>query len=468
MADRGLLEVLRRRRGWIVAGAVLGLVLAGAYLATAPRTYQATAGAFFSLEYGNSASDLVQGSTYAQSQVESFALLATTPAVLEPVLEELGVDESPQSLAGRIQASAPVDSVLVEVTVTDASPERSARLADAVVGSLSELVETLAPANDDGAPTVRATTVAPAEVPARPAAPDPVLDLGVGLVAGLLAGTAAAFLRSALDTRIRDAEVLAEVTPRPLIGSVGVLPDAGRRGIVVEGDPHSPQAESFRQLRTSLEFLAVQADSAARRSWVLQVTSSGPGEGKSTVAANLAAALAETSASVLLVDADLRRPTIARLLRLEGAAGLTTVLLGQASVADVVQDWGRSGLQVLPSGPVPPNPAELLGSPAMGRLLDRLRGSYDFVVVDTPPLLPVADAAVLSRFTDGAVLVANARLTRRHSLLESLSNLDRVGATVLGVVLNAVQRDEETYSYRSREAEPMVDALVGPAAGRRP
>src|SRR4051794_20375901 len=248
MTNRGLLEVLRRRRVWIVSGVLLGLLASGLYLLTAPRAYQATAGAFFSLEYGNSASDLVQGSTYAQGQVASFALLATTPAVLESVLQGFDLDESPQAFSRRVQASAPVDTVLVEVTVTDASPEQSARLADAVVDSLSDLVEKLAPANDDGTPTVRATTVAPAEVPSVPSSPDPLLDLAVGLLLGLLAGTGAAYARSALDNRVRDAGVLAEVTDRSVIASVGVLTDGEQHPVVVASDPHSPQAESFRQL----------------------------------------------------------------------------------------------------------------------------------------------------------------------------------------------------------------------------
>lgn len=461
MRSPGLLEVVRKQRAWLAVGVLLGLLLAVAHLVTTPRSYEATAGAYFSLEYGDSASDLVQGSTYAQNQVSSFALLVTTPAVLEPVAVEFGLTESSQAFARRVSASAPLDSVVVEVTVTDGSPEQSARLADAVVESLSDLVEDLAPANSDGDPTVRATTVAPAEVPQAAASPDVLLTLALSLLGGLAAGAAAGFLRAALDTRIRDAGVLAEVTDRAVVGTIGLIPGRGRRPVIVESDPHSTHAESYRQLRTNLEFVALAAETgrAAGRGTVLLVTSSRPGEGKSTVAANLAAALAETSASVLLVDADLRRPSVAAQLGIEGGAGLTTVLLGQATLEDVVQPWGRAGLQVLASGTVPPNPVELLGSPAMARLVDGLREQYDYVVVDTSPVLPVADAAVLSRLVDGALMVVNAGLTRRDHLQESLANLDQVGATVLGVVLNAVRRDEEEYSYRPVD-RPEPDAAA--------
>jgi capsular exopolysaccharide synthesis family protein len=193
---------------------------------------------------------------------------------------------------------------------------------------------------------------------------------------------------------------------------------------------------------------------------VLAVTSSLPAEGKSTVSGNLAVALAETGARVLLVDADLRRPAIAELLGVEGGVGLTTVLAGAARVEDVVQDWGGKQLQVLASGPVPPNPAELLGSPAMRGLLEDLRGRYDHVVIDTAPLLPVADAAVLSRLVDGTLLVAQAGRVRRAELTRALGNLDQVSARVLGIVLNRVRGEESSYSYGriAHEDEPQATA----------
>lgn len=447
MLNHRTLEVVRRGRTWIIGAVVAGLVASLAYVLVAPRSYAASASVFFSLEYGNSASDLVQGSTYAQDQVASYALLARTPAVLEPVIAQFELDETPRELAGRVAADAPVDTVVVDVTVRDRDPDRSAALADEVAASLSRIVEDLAPDNADGVPTVNATTVAPAEVPDGPVSPDVPLSLVLGLLAGLAVGTGAAFARDRLDTRVRDVAALAAITDRPAIGSIAVLDGSAAGSVVVDSQPHGTHAEAFRQLRTNLEFLAV-ADGAAGGARVVMVTSSRSGEGKSTVAVNLAAALAETAAKVVLVDADLRRPTVARTLRVEGSVGLSTVLVGQAGLSDVVQEWGASGLTVLTSGAVPPNPAELLGSPAMAGLVERLRASYDYVVIDTAPLLPVADAAVLSRLVDGAVLVVDAAGTHRDQVAESLRNMDQVDGRVLGVVLNRVQRDEEEYSYR--------------------
>ncbi|GAA4752513.1 polysaccharide biosynthesis tyrosine autokinase [Modestobacter marinus] len=469
-----LMAVLRRRWRWATAAALVGLLAGLAWALTTAPTYRSTASVYFSLQYGDTASDLVQGSTFTQNQVTSYAELATTPAVLQPVIDELGLPMGVSALAGRVQASAPVDTVIVEVAVTDTSAVRSARIADAVVDTLSRTVEELAPEDADGEPTVQATTVAPAEVPVRPAAPNTTLYALAGLVAGLVLGCALLLLRAALDTRVRDTGTLAALTDRPLIGTIGAVRTKGtERPVVVEADPHAPQAESFRQLRTNLQFLSlpgVRTDGAGGR--VLLVTSAVAAEGKSTVSANLAAALAETGARVLLVDADLRRPSLDGVLGIEGSVGLTSVLLGHAAVADVAQDWGSSGLQVLAAGPLPPNPTELLGSPAMAAVLDQLRGTYDHVVLDSAPLLPVADGAVLSRVADGVVLVVNAVRARRAQVTESLQVLETVRATVLGVVLNQVERKEQAYDYRPRHgvagsAPTRVPApvLAAPTAG---
>jgi capsular exopolysaccharide synthesis family protein len=449
MRSRAPLEVVRRRWRWVAVVALLGALAGLAYSLSVPKTYRATAGVFFSLQYGDSASDLVQGSTYTQNQVTSFARLATTPAVLDPVIDDLGLDTTPNALAGRIEASAPLDTVLVEVTVTDGSADGSARIANAVVDTLSRTVENLAPRNDNGRPTVEATTVAPAEVPGGPASPKPPLNVAVGLGIGLLAGLALAWVRETLDNRVRDASVVAEVTDLPVVGTIGSR-SRNSQPVVIESDPHSPQADFFRQLGTNLQFLGVPGAGGSgngRELRTVMVTSSVPAEGKSTVAANLAAALAESNARVVLVDADLRRPATAQMLGLEGAAGLSTILIGRATIDDVLQEWGTSGLHVLASGRVPPNSGELLNSPAMRQVLAELRQRYDFVILDAPPLLPVADAVILSRAVDGAIVVANVTKVRRHQLAESLRSLGQVKARVLGVVLNQVKRRDSSYSY---------------------
>lgn len=446
MSLSAFLGVLRRRWSWLLAGVLVGLTVSVVGSVTAPRLYTAESGLFFTLEYGNSAGDLAQGSNYLQSQVASFALLAETPTVLGPAGEALEVAADGRSLAGQVSASVVPETVVVRIAATDPSPARAAAVANAVAAQLERAVEDLSPAGEDGSPAVRATTVAPAGVPSVPVSPRSSLNLAVGVLAGVLLGCGASLVRDRLDNRVRDAAVVADLTGIPVVGSIPTRPSRSAPGAAVDTDPHGVVAEAFRQLRTNLQFVGMQAeDQGVAR--ILAVTSSRPGEGKSTVSVDLAATLAETGARVLLIDADLRRPAIADRLGLEASAGLTTVLLGRAPVADLVQEWGTGGLHVLASGPVPPNPSELLGSPAMRRLLERLRDDYDHIVVDTAPVLPVADAAILSRSVDGLLVLANVKRVRRAQLSETLRSLAHVEATVLGVVLNQVHREPEVYGY---------------------
>ena len=161
------------------------------------------------------------------------------------------------------------------------------------------------------------------------------------------------------------------------------------------------------------------------------ISSSIPGEGKSTIAINLAVSLADAGARVILVDADLRRPSIAEYLGIEGGVGLTTVLIGRAEVEDVVQPLGRTSLDLLPAGQIPPNPSELLGSMAMADLLERLSASYDMVLLDSPPLLPVTDAVVLSNLAGGALVVVGVDRIHRPQLQQSLESLETAGAHIV-------------------------------------
>lgn len=442
------LQMLRRRWRWVVAVALVGLAAAGAASLTTPRSYEASSSVFFSLSFGDSADDLVQGSAFAQNQVASYAMLATTPTVLDPVIDELGLDTTARSLAGRVSTEVMAGTVVLQVRVSDASPERAAELTDAVTEQLVETVADLAPATAGGQPTVRGTTVSPAVAPTAPSSPRTTLNLAVGLLAGLVLGIAAGLARDLTDTRVRSAEDLTRVTDLPLLAALDAPPGRDdRRDLVVLTAPRSPAAEAVRSLRTAVQFSAQPG-----RPLSLLVTSSNSGEGKSTVAANLALALADAGLRVALVDADLRRPSVADTFGLEGAAGLTTVLIGQAELDDVLQEWGSAGLHVLTTGPLPPNPSELLASPAMADVLARLERTHDVVLVDGAPLLPVTDSAVLARVVSGTMVVGDTSRIRRPALTSALALLRRLDARVVGVVLTHVRRrSSDTYGYDSPE-----------------
>ncbi len=212
-------------------------------------------------------------------------------------------------------------------------------------------------------------------------------------------------------------------------------------------------SEAFRILRTNLQFT-----SPDRELKTMLVTSAGPGEGKSTVAANLAAAWAQSGARVLLVSCDLRRPTIHRIFGISNTPGLTGYLAGRASIEEVIQPTSVPGLDLIASGPVPPNPAELLQSKAMGQFLRAVREDYDVVICDGAPVMAVTDAAVVASQTDGTILVVEAGQTPREAAIHAKELLEQAKANILGVVLNKINvRDQKNryyyYYYRYSEAE---------------
>ncbi|BCW20200.1 hypothetical protein NtRootA9_29080 [Arthrobacter sp. NtRootA9] len=282
------------------------------------------------------------------------------------------------------------------------------------------------------------------------------MNLLIGLFAGLAAGIGIIALRSILDTRIRGEIDLRRMTDAPLLGGISFDADAAKKPLLTQAAAQSPRAESFRQLRTNLQFAHV-----SHKSKTVLVTSSLPGEGKSTTAVNLAMALAQAGQAVALVDADLRRPMVAEYLGLERHAGLTTALVGHAELDDLLQPWGDDNLYVLTSGQVPPNPSELLGSEAMRNVIVRLESTFDAVIIDAPPLLPVTDAAVLAQQVGGVVLVVGAQKVRSNDLEKSLAALEMVDGDLLGIVMNRLPAkgpDAYAYGYYSYDRKETLTA----------
>jgi capsular exopolysaccharide synthesis family protein len=257
-----------------------------------------------------------------------------------------------------------------------------------------------------------------------------------------LAGFGVALVRDLLDTTVKGARDLEGVTDRAVIGGISFDDDATAHPLIVQVDPRSPRAEAFRSLRTNLQFIDV-----ANPPKSIVVTSSLPGEGKSTTAANLAISLAEAGSSVCVIEGDLRRPRLLEYLGYEGSVGLTDVLVGRVGVKDVLQPFSSKGLWILGSGPIPPNPSELLGTSKMADLIKRLEGQFDYVLIDAPPLLPVTDAAVLSTVVDGALVVVGAGIVSKDQLSHALDSLEAVNGQVLGLILNRVAATEGGSAY---------------------
>jgi len=435
-------RVLRRQWFVVLLLAALSVGGAAAYTARQIPAYSATTQLFVSVHSAEAAdiSQMSQGSTLIQQRVKTYAAVVTSPKVLDIVRQQLRLFTTSQALAGQITVDSPLDTVLLNISVTDSDPTRAADIANAIAGQFPTFIAQLETRPGAQSPvTVTATRMA--TVPNRPISPRVPLNIALGLLVGLGLGIGAAVLRDQLNTSITgiaDVEKLTGAIP------LGVVPydSATTKQPLVDGDQHGARAESFRTLRTNLQFANV--DHPPR---VIVVTSPLPSEGKSTTACNVALTLALGGARVVLVDGDLRKPAVGKYLGISSAAGLTSVLANQHELRDVVVNYGRNTLAVLPSGPTPPNPSELLGSQQMADLLGTLANHYDIVVIDAPPLLPVTDAAVLAAIADGAVLVLRHGRTRREEAQRAIQALNAVNAKLLGTVLNFAPKRSRRGGY---------------------
>ena len=447
------LRILRNHWLGVVVIVVTCVGLAGIYSLTQPKLYAANAAGFVSA--GGTATDPALSSvsdSLAKSRAKSYVDIAKSRATAQTVITELGLNTSPAELIGQISAEQPSDTVLIKITAKAGSPREAQALADAWVRALQVQIDEVENPSGKNEAAIRLIPQESAALPSSPVSPRVELNLAIGFGVGLLLGFAYALVRSQLDRRIRSAGAVEKEFGVSVVGQIpkaNVLKhEVGARAelAVITGTARGNDqsaAEAFRKLRTNLQFMSV--DNPPR---IIVVTSSKPGDGKSTVTANLAAAIAASGSAVILLDGDLRRPTVATSFGLVEGAGLTDVLIGRAQVDDVLQQHSElPGLQVMAAGGIPPNPSELLGSQTMARLLKKL-SERAIVLVDAPPLLPVTDGAVLTAMSDGAFVVVSSGKTLDTELAASLEYLNAVNGRTLGIIFNGVaSRDVYSSGY---------------------
>lgn len=428
---RDYLRILRQ--GWLVILVATALTVAAAATLTVTATpqYQSTARLFVSTP-SVADNQLLSGGQFSQQRVTSYATLIEGDEVARRVVDRLNLPESPATLSSRISTSVETGTVVLSVSVTDPSAERAQQLTQGVADVFAEYVEELETPPGQSDSPVRASVVDRPILPTAPISPQPTRNLALALVLGLLVGAGLAVLREVLDNRIRSVGDIASVSSQeiPLLGTIFYDKRAIEQPFVRGLSSHDPRVEAFRVLRTNLSFVDPGATNK-----VYTVTSSLPGEGKTSTAANLALLLAVNNTRVLLLEGDLRRPRAAEYVNVEGTVGVTSVLLGHLGLGDAVQPVLRN-LDFLGSGRIPPNPAELLQSPEMTALLDEARQRYDIVLVDAPPLLPVTDAAILASATDGAIMVIRHGKTTTSQYESSLERLAAVDARLCGTVIS--------------------------------
>lgn len=433
---RDLISVLRARWIIIVAAALVGGLAALAVSLLTTPTYRAQIQFYVTVSGGDSAVAAYQGSLGAQQRVQSYAGLVKSTDIAKNVANAARVDVTAQDVAEMTTATADADTVLLDVAVTDSDPQRAFAVADAFGQVMPEAIRVIETPDGGGPALAKLTVVSPPSLPTEQVAPVTQQNVAIGLAVGLLVGAGIALMIEMLDRRVKSKEQVEAIASKPVVGAIPFRTEEdkekGNEHVVPFREGHSPAAESFRRLRTNLQFLNV--DSPPR---VFVLTSSVAVEGKSETAVNLSLALAEAGNSVVLVEADLRRPRVVNYMAMPDKIGLTNVLSGQATLEDVVQETRYEGVHLLACGPLPPNPSELLASDTAARLIAELRSKYDYVIIDSPPLLPVTDGALLARATDGALLVIRSHRTTTEQVSQSVDNLAKAQANLLGLVMVA-------------------------------
>jgi len=423
------------------------------------------------------------------------------------VIEDLHLDVTPADLSGRIRVAAPPDTTTLTITAQDGDPATAAAIANSLSEALiaaaptiqgreeafqksidqglsatQALIETTqsrvdallaigsrTPEEDtelqtlegrlaslrssyatllgfsSGAATNLLTIIEPASAPTSPVLPRTLLNTLLAAALGLMFVVGVAFVVDQLDDSVKDRAAVQAVTGLTTLGTIARMrSQPGRQefyqlaGILY---PRSSVSEAYRTLRTNVEFASLDAPLRT-----LLITSATPQEGKTVTAGNLAVVFAQAGRSVVLVDADLRRPGVDALFGLANTTGLTTLLRGDATSVDrVSHPTEQANLRVVTTGPLPPNPAELLGSTRMQAVLSLLKESAEIVIFDSPPLHPVTDAAVLSSFVDGTLLVIDATRSHRKFVALARESLTRAGGHTLGAVLNRVEGSADLY-----------------------
>lgn len=461
-ADEGitlmdLLKIIRKHLPTMIIAFVIVVAAVSAYTFLAPPKYTATAQAmatYNASQDGESISQQSTGGTYISNQITSYPTLAVTEKVLKPVINELGLDETVDGLAGQITVTNPTNTAFVNIAAVDGDPKQAADIANAVAESLKTVIE-----NDlytgDTSP-VKVSIVQKAQTPLTKSSPKTVLYLAVGVVLGLIVGVFAALIKDLLNTRVEESSDVRGVVRASSLGSVPVDDSLESKRPVLVSQPNGAIAEEFRRIHTNIDFL--QTDRTEGVGQLLVITSAQPSEGKTTMAINTAVALAEDGAKVLLIDADLRHPSVAHHLGIEGAAGLAHVLSGQMGPKDVVQSYWKTNLHILPGGKRPANAGVLLNSETMKLMVEQALTQYDYVIIDTAPLTVSNDGAVFGRWAKGLLLVVSRNVCEKKSLQEAADTLATAQVPVLGFIFNRADpkkvNSHSNYYYYYEDGAP--------------
>jgi len=439
---RAMWNLIRFHWVLLLLATIIGMAAGWSLASTRTAEYTAKAEVFVVADSRRSAGDINQAATYSRDQAQNFAQVATRQLVLDRVIEDADLPLSVGQLRNKVSTSVPLNTSIISISATDPSAERAAVIANGVAASLSKSIIRLVPQRN-GRDPVEVESVERADVPQAPSGtPIALLTLVGGLVA-LVIALLLLGIKEFFRGRVRTAEQARDITRSPILGTVSRNSGGARHIIVLADAPNSAHAEQYREIRANLQALLTKP----KRN-VFVVTSSVSGEGRSTVAANIAATIAAAGTKVCLVEADLHRPALAGALGLETGLGFTSLVTGGAELNEALQPWGENGLQVLVAGSAPYNPSELLASREAEAVLTTIRDKFEVTIIDAPPVLPVADAMVLARLFGGAIMVVSERKVRVREGHHAVDRMAHVGAPILGTIFTLSKRASR--SRRSR------------------
>lgn len=440
MSIADLLQIVRKH----LASAIISFVVVFAAVAAVtfimPPKYTATAEVFatYAGQSGETqtTNDMSSGANYLNTQITTYPELVKTEAVLQPVIKDLGLDMTTTDLAGVVTATNPPNTFMVDISAEVGDPQQAADIANSVAKNLADQISSDLYNNSsssNGSP-IKLTVVQKAQTPTSQSSPNIPLYLAVGLIFGIIVGVGVALLRDILNTKVDSTDDVRELTHASSLGTVpqATILDDSRPVIVAQ--PAGSEAEEFRRIRTNLSFLTTTATQGHGR--LLVISSTNPSEGKTTVSANVAVALAEEGKSVLFIDADLRHPSVAHKLGIEGHVGLSHVLSRQASPADVIQKYWKPNLHIMPAGKRPANASILLNSDLMKEMVEQALTQYDYVIIDTAPLSVASEVTVFGRMAGGLVLVTGKGVVEKKELENTATALQAAEVPILGFIFN--------------------------------
>ena len=434
-----IMEALQKRWKMIALITLTCSVIAGvlSFFVIKP-TYEASTKLFIGKEESqNSAYDNNDIQMY-QKLLKTYAEMIKNDELIEKAIREVNTTMTADEILGSLTVNPLTDTQILEIKLKGKKPKEIAEILNGInnefIFQANELV-----------PNGNVKVIREVRVPKDPVAPNKVMNIAIAFLLGLMVGVGLTFLLEYLDNTFKTKESVEGTLNIPVMGVIPQMsnsPKPGKKYFVVEDDPKAVAAESYRTLKTNIQY-----SSFDEKHRVMVVTSSTPGEGKSTTTGNLALALAEGEAKVILIDCDMRKPTVHKKFHISNEKGLSDVLIGKVDIMEAAHKYNKN-LLVLTAGKIPPNPSEMLGSKTMKELLDRLKEVVDYIILDTPPVQAVADAQILSTRADGTLLVIRAGETKKEATENAINLLNKVNANVIGGILNGAEdRKNKTYYY---------------------